>query len=111
MSDEPLFDDRSADEPTDPADYDRLRLLEQTHNFPCPYLFKVIGLPENNFVGRVLAAVRRELAEDAEPPFSSRKSAKGRHVSVSIEPTVAEGQQIIRIYRNLQAVEGVEMLF
>lgn len=92
-------------------EYETLRLLEETHSFPCPYLFKVIGLPENNFVGRVLAAVRSELDEDAEPPFSSRRSSKGRHVSVSIEPTVREGRQVMRIYRNLQGLDGVEMLF
>ena len=92
-------------------DFKTLQLLEQTHDFPCPYLFKVIGLPENNFVGRVLAAVRSELAEDAEPPFSSRKSAKGRHVSVSIEPLVQESRQIVQIYRNLKELDGVEMLF
>lgn len=92
-------------------DYETLQLLEETHSFPCPYLFKVIGLPENNFVGRVLAAVKTELPPDAEPPFSSRKSAKGRHVSVSIEPTVAEGRQVVAIYQNLKDVAGVEMLF
>lgn len=92
-------------------DYETVQLLEQTHSFPCPYLFKVIGKPENNFVGRVLAAVRRELPDDAEPPFSSRKSSKGRHVSVSLEPTVAEGRQVVKIYQNLKEVEGVEMLF
>ena len=92
-------------------DFETLQLIEQTHDFPCPYLFKVIGHPENNFVGRVLAAVKRELSDDAEPPFSSRKSSKGRHVSVSIEPTLSEAPQVVQIYRNLQGLDGVEMLF
>ena len=100
-------DDRTPDE----ANEQTLRLLEQTHDFPCPYLFKVIGIPDDNFVGRVLAAVRSELPADAEPPFSSRESSKGRHISVSIEPTIAEGRQIMRIYDNLKGLAGIEMVF
>ena len=92
-------------------DFETIQLLEQTHSFPCPYLFKVIGKPADNFVGRVLQAVRSELSADAEPPFSSRKSSKGRHVSVSIEPTIEQPRQIVKIYDNLKGLDGVEMLF
>ena len=91
-------------------DYETLQLLEETHSFPCPYLFKVIGRPDNNFVGRVLAAVRSELPPDAEPPFSSRKSAKANYVSVSIEPIVENGSQVVKIYKNLCEVDGFKMV-
>ena len=41
-----------------------IELLESTHQFPGPYMFKVIGRVDNGFVARVVAAVREELAEN-----------------------------------------------
>lgn len=87
-----------------------IELLESTHDFPCRYTFKAIGRTEGNFVGRVLVAVRHELREDAEPPFMQRKTSGGRHVCVTIEPTVGTAAQVIDIYRNLQKLEGLVML-
>lgn len=91
-------------------DYPAIELLESTHDFPCPYTFKVIGRAEEHFVGRVLSAARGELAADAEPPFSSRSTSSGRHVSVTLEPTCATAQQVLDIYRALQEVEGIVLL-
>ena len=85
-------------------------LINATHNFPCSYLFKVIGYAEGNFVGRVVQAVRRELDDSAEPPFHSRKSSKGNHVSVTIEPVLESSHQVIAIYENLQSLDGLKML-
>jgi putative lipoic acid-binding regulatory protein len=91
-------------------DLPAIALLESTHAFPCRYTFKVIGRAEANFVGRVLAAVRRELPADAEPSFSSRKTAAGRHVSVTIEPDVATAAAVLAIYRTLREVDGLVLL-
>ena len=41
-----------------------IELLEATHEFPGPYIFKAIGRVENGFAARVVAAVREELALD-----------------------------------------------
>jgi putative lipoic acid-binding regulatory protein len=87
-----------------------LELLESMHEFPGPYVFKVIGSTEGNFIGRVLAAVRSELAESIEPAFSVRKTAGKRHVCVTIEPPVDDGAQVLAIYRRLREVDGLVML-
>jgi putative lipoic acid-binding regulatory protein len=87
-----------------------IELLEATHAFPCPYMFKVIGLTDENFVGRVLHAVRSQLAEDAEPPFSTRKTAGGRHVSVTIEPTLDSADHVLAIYRELSDLDGLVLM-
>ncbi len=87
-----------------------IELLESTHTFPCAYTFKVIGLAEENFVGRVVQSVRGELPEDNEPPFSSRRTAAGRHVSVTIEPTLDGASQVLDIYRSLSELEGLVLL-
>ncbi|MBX3438152.1 MAG: DUF493 domain-containing protein [Planctomycetaceae bacterium] len=87
-----------------------IALLESTHSFPGVYVFKVIGSADDNFVGRVVAAVRNELAESIEPSFSIRKTAGRRHVCVTIEPPVSDALQVLAIYRCLRGIEGLVML-
>jgi putative lipoic acid-binding regulatory protein len=91
-------------------DLPAIELLEAHHTFPGPYLFKVIGRVENGFVARVVAAVREELAGDKDPPFKVRETAGGRHVSVSLEPTVQTAEQVLAVYRRIRTTAGLVML-
>src|SRR5215218_719643 len=86
-------------------------LLQKTHEFPCPYMFKVIGKADQAFVARIVAAVREELAGDIDPPYHLRESVGGRHLSVTLEPTVWNAEQVLAIYRRLGAVQGLVMLW
>ncbi len=88
-----------------------LELLEATHRFPGPFMFKVVGRSEENFAGRVLAAVRSQLGDTNEPSFSIRKTANGIHTCVTIEPEVPSAASVVEIYSQLRAVDGVMMLF
>ncbi len=87
-----------------------IELLESTHRFPCVFTFKAIGLTSDCFVGRVLAAVKHELSADAEPAFSSRMTAGGKHTSVTIEPMVSSAEQVIAIYHRIHTVDGLVMM-
>jgi putative lipoic acid-binding regulatory protein len=86
-----------------------IELLESTHHFPCPYMFKVIGRVENGFVARVVAAVRDELSHPADPPFKLRQSAGGRHIAVTLEPVVQTGHEVLAVYRRIQQTDGLVM--
>jgi putative lipoic acid-binding regulatory protein len=88
-----------------------LRLLRDTHVFPGPYQFKIIGKADQGFVARVIAAVRGELLLDIDPPFRVRESVGGRHLSVTLEPVVRSAQQVLAIYRRLGELDGLLMLF
>ncbi|MBI2808570.1 MAG: DUF493 domain-containing protein [Planctomycetes bacterium] len=88
-----------------------LELLQKTHDFPCPYVFKVIGKADPGFTARVLAVLREVLTIDTEPDHRIREAVGGRHVSVTLEPVVQSAQQILAIYRRLGAVDGLVMLF
>ena len=88
-----------------------IELLEKTHAFPGLYLFKIIGKAEESFLARTVALVREELALEADPPYQMRESVGGRHLSVSLEPSVQSAQQVLAIYRRLGQLEGVVMLF
>lgn len=87
-----------------------IELLEATHKFPCVFHFKAIGVSTDCFTGRVLDAVKLELAEDAEPSFSTRSTPGGRHISVSVEPVVDSAAHVLAIYRQLRELEGLVML-
>jgi putative lipoic acid-binding regulatory protein len=87
-----------------------VELLEKMHQFPGPYMFKVIGRVENGFVARVVAAVRDELAAPVDPPYKLRETAGGRHVAVTLEPTVQTGRQVLAVYRRVRTIAGLIML-
>ena len=87
-----------------------IALLENTHQFPGPYIFKVIGKVENGFVARVVAAIRDELDNEADPPFRVRETVGGRHVSVTVEPHIETAQQVLDVYRRVQRLAGLVML-
>jgi putative lipoic acid-binding regulatory protein len=88
-----------------------LELLESTHQFPCPYLFKAIGRVENEFVARVVAAVREETHSRMDPPYRLRNSAGGAHVAVTMEPYMESAQQVLDTYRRMRLVKGLVMLW
>jgi putative lipoic acid-binding regulatory protein len=82
-------------------------LLESTHQFPGPYLFKVIGRQENGFVARTVAAVRQELASPVDPPYRVRESVGGRHVAVSLEAQVLSAHEVLAVYRRIKKMTGL----
>ncbi|QDT49519.1 YbeD family protein [Symmachiella dynata] len=88
-----------------------IELLESTHNFPCRYVFKIIGKNVNDFPGRVVTAMRSALEASADPPHSLRETSGGRHVSVTFEPVVRTPHQVVAAYSALHLTEDVVMIF
>ena len=87
-----------------------LDLLKRTHSFPCVYVFKVIGSVDSGFAARAVAAVRDELALAVDPPFKTRTTVNGRHVAVTLEPSLLSAEQVIAVYRRLRTLTGLVML-
>lgn len=87
-----------------------LELLRQTHDFPTCVMFKAIGENDPGFVARVVATVRDAIHEDEDPPFRTRETPNGRHVSVTIEPYLTAAEQVLLVYARLRTVRGVVML-
>jgi uncharacterized protein len=105
----PQLDNSSAEEAT-VSEMPAIKLLEATHQFPGKFMFKVIGRADNGFAARVVAAVRDELAESADPPFRLRHTDGGRHVAVTLEPTLQTVHQVLAVYRRLRRIPGLVML-
>ena len=87
-----------------------IELLESTHRFPCAYVVKAIGRAEGGFVGRVVAAVRDQLEAETDPPYRFRATRAGRHVSVTMEPTVQSAWDVIAVYGRIQEIAGLVFL-
>ena len=93
-------------------DLQSVELLQATHDFPGPYMFKVIGRPEKGFEARVVAAVRDQMDEGAiDPPFRVRRTPGGRHVSVTVEPVMETAWQVLAVYRRLRETDGMIMVW
>ncbi len=87
-----------------------IELLESTHNFPCRYLFKIIGADEDDFTARVISAVRVALEASVDPPHRLRRTSGGRHVSVTLEPVLRSAHEVLAVYRSLCDTDGVMIL-
>ncbi len=97
--------------PQSETPYERSRrLLDEHHEFPGPHTLKVIGKSDDQFVERVVAAVGESLASDTPPPYSTRKTPDGRHVSITLQPTVDSPEQVLQLYERLRQIDGVVTL-
>lgn len=86
-------------------------LLEATHAFPGTYWFKVIGRVDDGFIARVVAAVRETLVSEADPPYYIRCTAGGRHVAITLSPSVTTADQVLAVYRRLKGLAGLVVMF
>ena len=87
-----------------------IELLNATHNFPCAFFLKVIGTVSDDFIDRVLSAVKDDddLA-DRQIPLTTRSTPNGKHISITMEPTLHSAEQALAIYDRIKMVEGVVM--
>lgn len=87
-----------------------IELLEAEHEFPGPFMIKVIGEADGLFLARIVAAVRDELQSDVDPPFRMRSTKSGRHVSITLEPEFESPQQVLATYSRLSQTSGLVMM-
>lgn len=85
-------------------------LLNGTHTFPCPVMVKVIGRNDNTFINSVVAAIREQLELSFDPPIQKREAKGGRHVSVTIEPTFENAEEVLQTYERIRHIDGVVMV-
>ncbi len=98
--------------PTDdhPAQPSAQELLDAVHSFPCEFHIKVIGATENDFIGRVVAAVISAEVAETDIEYTSRETAGGRHTSVSINVLAQSSDHVMAIYGAIRTVDGVVMV-
>lgn len=77
--------------------------------FPCLYAVKAMGLAQGDFDALVVSIVRAHVGDIAEGAITSRPSANGKYVSVTVEVEVTSRTQLETIYTALRAHERVLM--
>lgn len=101
-----MADDRSPEQKR----LDSLALLEAQHEFPGPFMFKVIGYHREDFLMRVLQVFRVCQQTSEDPPYRTRETASGRHIAVTVEPEVGSANEVLEIYAEIRRIEGVVMV-
>ena len=81
--------------------------LNETHQFPTDFLFKVIGNVEGTFEKEV-----REVCESygGAKQWSSRDSKGGRHRALSIMLNVKNAEEVLELWAKFRACNGTHML-
>jgi uncharacterized protein len=87
-----------------------LRALNDVHQFPGPFTFKVIGENSADFVARVVQAAVVVLGPTAYPNVRTRESAKGNHQAVTMVVEVGSAEGVLDVYAALSGVSGVRFL-
>jgi len=77
-----------------------LGLLESSHSFPCSFTFKLIYRSEPGVQERLLSTLCAAAGvEEPETPPTTRASAAGRFISMTLDLPVEKGQDVLRLYR------------
>lgn len=79
--------------------------LEETHQFPCDYMFKYILPSDETKIARLYA-----IFNDPKVSFSSRPSKAGKYTSFTIKVPVNDADDVILYYRQAAGIEGIVML-
>ncbi len=88
-----------------------LEKLRSVHDFPGPYLFKVIGPNASEFVASVVQSIVNVVGADVTPSVDTRESSAGNHLSVSVTIEVQNAEQVLDIYDILSSLEGAKFVF
>lgn len=77
------------------------QVLDESHQWPCPYIFKFIVPSENlHLVEAFFPDTNIEL----------RKSKNGKYTSVTVESTMCSSKDVMGIYEKVSTVPGVMSL-
>ncbi|MBN1961388.1 MAG: DUF493 domain-containing protein [Deltaproteobacteria bacterium] len=87
-----------------------IELLNQTHEFPCPFTFKVIGENSPAFIAQVAQVAVNALGRETTLVITTRESSGGRHLAVTMVVTVPNAKQVLSIYAMLGELAGVKMV-
>lgn len=86
-----------------------MQLIEETHEFPGPFMLKVIGRTGGNFEADLLALAREVLELAADPEHRRKITPNGKHVSLTLELIVQSVGQLERLFKRIKDVDDVVM--
>jgi putative lipoic acid-binding regulatory protein len=87
-----------------------LEALNQIHEFPGRFMFKVIGENSPELIARVVQAAVTVLGPRVTPAITTRESAHGRHQAITMTVRVPSAEGVLDVYAALRGVAGVKLL-
>ena len=78
--------------------------------FPCAFPIKVAGVHSDDFVARIVGAVRRFDAGFDESTVEVRPSRRGKYLGVTVTITAVSREQLDDVYRALTALPDVRFV-
>ena len=84
--------------------------LEESHEFPCDFQFKIIGTNTDDFIAQVVQVGLNVVGGDNDPNVSTRESSEGKYVSVSMKMTVDDAETILDVYEHVEHLDDVRFL-
>ncbi|MCX6123616.1 MAG: DUF493 domain-containing protein [Proteobacteria bacterium] len=88
-----------------------LALLNEIHQFPTMFTFKVVGDHHEDFLTDVLNQVLIAVGDTRVIEHSVRLSAKGSHAAVSLNVHCLTADEVHVVYTRLLKVQGLRTLF
>lgn len=82
---------------------------DQLMEFPCSFAIKAMGLAQDDFDALVVSLVRQHVAELGEGAVSTKLSAAGKYLSVTVTFEAESRAQLDGIYRSISGHERVLM--
>ena len=79
--------------------------LEETHDFPEDYLFKFIITNDQSKLTEIY-----RVFDGIKFTLTNRDSKNGKYTAASLNAFVLDADQVIKIYKEVGAIEGVMML-
>ncbi len=77
--------------------------------YPCDVPIKAMGLAQDGFDALVVAVVRRHVADISANAITTRPSANGKYLSVTVNIVAQSRAQLEAIYSDLRATGRVLM--
>ncbi|KIX11550.1 DUF493 domain-containing protein [Dethiosulfatarculus sandiegensis] len=88
--------------------HDPLKTLEKNHDFPCTYMFKVIGFYREDLKNDVHKAAEKVLGPlDSSFHPTARPSKNNKYLAVTLDVEVKDAQQVLDVYAGLKALKGL----
>jgi uncharacterized protein len=86
-----------------------MQLIEEMHEFPGPYMLKVIGRTGGTFEADVMATTREVLELDVDPEHSKKMTPNGKHISLTLDFVVQSIDQLETLFERIKKIDDVVM--
>ncbi|HKY70212.1 MAG TPA: DUF493 domain-containing protein [Gammaproteobacteria bacterium] len=76
-------------------------------NFPCEFIFKIVGLAQSDFEGTAVSIMRKHFPKMSEAAVQHKLSREGKYLSLSIRVIASSQAELDAAYQELSQNESI----